>query len=925
MALCSHFLALFALIFFSVKISCSSASGNGTSGQEPPSLVVPVGVVLDLSSSLGSMAASCMKMAVSDFYSTRSDYRTRLKLHIKSVDSVVDANFAAVELLKKEQVDGIIGPQESTQETFFAELAQKTRVPTISFTSTISTLPYNNYFFRTTPDDAVQAQALAAIIRGFEWPEIAVLYEDTQSTDRFLSHLNRALQESEIRQAYSVPIATSADSSRILRELNRFGTRQTRVFLVHMGPSLGHRFFDLAKRAGLMSPGYAWLVTYSLSVFLGSAGPAARDSMEGVLGVRPHVPRSEALQNFRERWRLRDATAEELNVYGLWAYDAVTALATAAERAVSVNSSLSNSSGFGSRILEQLSSVEFRGLSGEFRLVDGKLSPSPVEIFNVIGSGEKTVGYWTQSGGLVRELVSPSGGKTSGYSTSAKGLKNIMWPGDSVTRPKGWAIPKLRVGVPCKLGFTEFVNVAVDRKTNRTNATGFSVDIFLATLDLLPFPVDYEFSYYNDTEHVNWSYDDMLHKIPQEFDMVVGDTTIWAPRAIGVDFSLPYSESGVILVVKNRKPFDMWIFVRPLRWDLWLAIISACILMGIVLRILEHRVAREDSDSLRTHKNRLGMIHLSPVAVLAFPERNMVSNNWSFLVLVCWLFTAFILMQSYTANLSAILTVDQLKFAFSDNYYIGYQEGSFMKRFLTQQLHISESRLRSYGSAEEYHKAMSLGSKKGGIDAVFDEIPYMKILINKYDSLYKMVGPTYVTGGFGFAFPLGSPLAAHFSKAILDVTQGPNMTAIEQKNFGPGYSSQDPLSPTISQETSSLSLYDFAGLFIIVGSVTLLALFCSETAIGRKLTRQTERFIHRCFFFKAPRVESMEDSSVDGNSAHGVVDGSERAPDNVNEQFYEEGLDTRVSEEIQETMSTGETLEARDLVTRVESNGERTM
>nr|WKY20396.1 Glutamate receptor 2.8 [Striga hermonthica] len=138
MALCSHFLALYALIFFSVDISsCSPASVNGTSGQEPPSLVVPVGVVLDLGSSLGSMAASCMKMAVSDFYKSRSEYRTRLKLHVKTVDSVVDANFAAVELLKKELVDRlIIGPQESTEETFFAELAQKTRVPTISFTST---------------------------------------------------------------------------------------------------------------------------------------------------------------------------------------------------------------------------------------------------------------------------------------------------------------------------------------------------------------------------------------------------------------------------------------------------------------------------------------------------------------------------------------------------------------------------------------------------------------------------------------------------------------------------------------------------------------------------------------------------------------------------------------------------------------------
>ncbi|PIN02376.1 hypothetical protein CDL12_25105 [Handroanthus impetiginosus] len=95
---------------------------------------------------------------------------------------------------------------------------------------------------------------------------------------------------------------------------------------------------------------------------------------------------------------------------------------------------------------------------------------------------------------------------------------------------------------------------------------------------------------------------------------------------------------------------------------------------------------------------------------------------------------AFILMQSYTANLLAILTVDKLKFAFSDNYYVGCQDGSFMKEFLRKQLHISESRLKSYSSAEEYHEAMSKGSKNGGIDAIFDETPYMKLFLNKYDS-----------------------------------------------------------------------------------------------------------------------------------------------------------------------------------------------
>ncbi|KAL7097371.1 hypothetical protein ACP275_10G140500 [Erythranthe tilingii] len=883
----SHFLIRFFFFFVINYSAVASIDVERETSKESKSLkVVPIGVVLDQNSPLGLTVDLCMKMAVSDFYEAHPNFTTRLQLHTKNAETVLDANFAAVDLLKHEQVHGIIRPQTSTEETFFAELGQKSHVPIISFNARTSSLP-STYSVRTTPDDSVQARALAAICRAFELPEIAVLYEETNSGNQFISHLNKAFQEVDIGLAYMVPIQTSAEDTDISKELYKLSRKQTRVFLVHTNPSLGFRLFTLAKSAGVMSEEYAWIVTNSLSIFLNSIDSAVRDSMEGVVGVRPYVLNSKALESFKERLR-RNMTMSnttttspitELNVYGLWAYDTVTALAIALEKIVPFNST-----SLGPRLLNELLTTKFRGLTGDFELFNGKMKPLAFEIFNVIGTGEKTVGFWTPERGITRDLSS-AGEKT--YATSAKELKTITWPGDSVTRPKGWAIPttgNLRVGVPWKHGFTEFANVIIDKKTRRTNATGFSIDIFLAALEVLPFPTKYQFFHYNDTRNTNWSYDDMLRGIPEDYDMVVGDVTVWAPRAAHVDFSLPYSESGVILVVKNKKPFDMWIFMKPLRWDLWLAIVVACVLMGVVLHILENRVTSNDADSIIENIERRRAIYWSPVTVLAFPERNMVSNNWSFFVLVLWLFMAFILMQSYTANLSAILTVDQLKFAFSDSYYVGCQEGSFMKEFLINQLHISPSRLRSYNSSEEYHKAMSKGSKNGGIDAIFDEIPYMKLFLNKYDPQYKMAGPTYRTGGFGFAFPVGSPLVAHFSKAILDVTQGPNMTAIEQKNFGPGYSSQDPLSSRISQQTSSLTFYEFAGLFLIIGSVTLFSLICSETAIGRKLTDKTTNFIHILFHFKSSRVMSME---VDGDTNEPVAN-----DDDVSDVSVRDGTDT---------------------------------
>ncbi|KAK4404513.1 Glutamate receptor 2.7 [Sesamum angolense] len=754
-------------------------------------LTVRVGVVLDLNSPSDVMVDSCMKMAVSDFYAANPDYSTELQLRTKYVGSVVDAYVAVLELLEKEEVHGIIGPLGySTEETFFTELGQRVHVPIISFTARTSALSSagKHYFIRTRPNDAVQAQALAVMCRGFEWSEVVVLYEDTEFGNQFLSHINKALEEVEIGLAYIVAFPSSAEDSYLLKQLNKLSTKQTRVFVVHMNPSLGFRLFTLAENAGVLREGFAWIVTDSISNFMNSVDSITRDSMQGVLGVRPHVPSSKELKSFQQRWKrnmiLENTTSPitELNVHGLWAYDVVTALAIAIENiktskpfVIGANKSRDGTekrkmriSTFGPKLLSELSSTKFRGLTGDFQLVDGELKPSAFEIFNVVGTGEKIVGYWTSDRGIKRELSE---------SRSTEQLKSIMWPGDSVIRPKGWAIPtagNLRVGIPSTRGYREFVNVTIDPTTKHTNATGFSIDIFLAALDVIPFPVNYEFHHYNDTQSIDWTYDDMLHEIPQRFDMVVGDTTIWAPRVAYVDFALH---------ILNQSHSS-------------------------VLHILERRVTSNGTDSLNSKKERPRMIYWSPLAVLAFPERNMVSNKWSFFILLVWLFMAFILMQSYTANLSAILTVDQLKFAFSDNYYIGNV----------------------------------FGKQKRGIDAIFDEVPYMK------------------------AFPIGSPLVSHFSKAIMDVTQGPNMTSIEQKNFGPGYSSQDPLSSSISQQTSSLTFYDFAGLFVIVGSVTILALLCSETAVGRKLTDKAKHVIFNCYNYRTTQVNSMENANGDGDS-----------------------------------------------------------
>ena len=47
-----------------------------------------------------------------------------------------------------------------------------------------------------------------------------------------------------------------------------------------------------------------------------------------------------------------------------------------------------------------------------------------------------------------------------------------------------------------------------------------------------------------------------------------------------------------------------------------------------------------------------------------------------------------------------------------------------------------------------------------------------------------MFGPVYKTDGFGFVFPMGSPLTADVSRAVLTLAEGEEMAQIEKKWFG---------------------------------------------------------------------------------------------------------------------------------------------
>ncbi|XP_021805283.1 glutamate receptor 2.8-like [Prunus avium] len=818
---------------------------------------VNVGVVLDdLNSRNGKIWLSCIKMALSDFYASHANYKTRLVLNTRdSKQNVVGAAKAAVDLIKNEKVQAILGPVTSMQAGFLINLGDQVHVPIISFSATSPSLNSlrSSYFFQFAQNDSSQVKALSAIVKAFGWRQVVPVYIDNEFGEGVIPFLTDALEEVDARVPYRSAISPSATDGQILEELYKLMTMQTRVFIVHMRTDLSSRLFAKAREIGMMTEGYVWLTTNGIPNELRYLNSSVISSMQGVLGIQTYVPQTIKLEEFMPRWKRQfqqdnptiiDAS---LDVFGLWAYDSAFALAMAIEEVgtatfgfqntnASFNSAVLESfevSKYGPELCQALSTTRFEGIAGDFSLVDGQLQSSNFEIVNINGGGARGIGFWTPQNGLVKILGSSANSSIFSTPKSKLGLGPIIWPGDSLSVPKGWENPtngkKLRIGVPVKDGFTELVKVTKDPSTNMTDVTGFSIDVFQAAVEMLPYALPYEFIPFAKSDGTSaGTYNDLIYQIYLgNYDAVVGDTTIRGNRSLYADFTMPYTESGVVMVVPviDMRNQNAWVFLKPLTWDLWLTTCCFFFFIGFVVWVLEHRI---NEDFRGTPSHQVGTSVWFSFSTMVFSHRERVVSNLARFVMVIWVFVMLILTQSYTASLASLLTVQQLQPTVSDikdvlrnGDNVGYAENTYIYELL-KQVGFDDSKIKMFRSFEECDELLSKGSANGGISAAVDETPSMKLFLAKYCTKYAMIGPIFKAAGFGFAFPKRSPLVPDLSRAVLNVTEGEVIMNIENKWFSVEKNCVDNSSPQVA--SYSLGLASFWGLFLIAGVASILAL-----------------------------------------------------------------------------------------------------
>ncbi|XP_044400861.1 glutamate receptor 2.8 [Triticum aestivum] len=785
-----------------------------------------VGVILDLGSPVGKVARTSVLLAVQDFYAAHRNYSTKLVLHVRdSMGSDIKAASAAIELLENYKVQAIIGPQKSSEVVFISKLGNITQVPIVSFTATSPSLTCDSmpYFVQATPDDSAQVNSIASLVQAYGWREVVAVYDDTDYGRGIVPYLTDALQKIDVRVPYRSVIPSSATSETIIKKLIELMAMQTRVFIVHMSSTMTSLLFMKAKELGMMNQGFAWITTSGVANIMDTLNPRVIKAMNGVLGVRYHVSRSQELDNLSKRWNkmyLQDnpdeSPSNKLSIVGLWGYDTIWALARAAEKVGVSNTtnkpllSIKNStclesmtiSTKGHELLKTIVQNKFKGFSGEFDLTYRQQHKAYVfQIINVVGRGWREIGFWTMKSGLSRQLKQDGFKKTG--QQSMHDLNPVIWPGESTKIPMGWEIPavgkKLRVGVRSSK-IPEFIKTYKDPVKNATTVSGLTVDIFEEAVKRLPFPLSYEYLEFDTTD--TRSYNDFVyHVYLQEYDIAVADITIRYNRSLYVDFTVPYTESGVgmIVPVKENVMKDVWLFLKPLSTEMWIGSIILFMYTGVVVWLLEYL-----NGSEHVHEEKLE----------CFLPR---------IVLRVWMVVLLVLAASYTASFASMLTVHKLSPTVNDvqelqknGEYVGFHQGSYIEGLLVE-IGFDTSKLKSYATLEDFYSALSNGS----IVAVVLDIPYIKLFLAKYNKGYAMVGPIYKSAGFAFALPKNSPLCVEMSRAILNITGGDIIIHFEKKWIDQNSHENDGT----LDGSGAITFESFGGLFLLTGVVTTCSPF----------------------------------------------------------------------------------------------------
>ena len=309
-----------------------------------------------------------------------------------------------------------------------------------------------------------------------------------------------------------------------------------------------------------------------------------------------------------------------------------------------------------------------------------------------------------------------------------------------------------------------------------TELSGFSIDLWNAIAQALKV----------ETTWVDMStVGDQLRAVESgKADVAIAAITITKERENVIDFSQPYFDSGLQIVVQAQGSNRLLDVLDSIPWSTIGILLAIFLVIMIVMAHVLWVVERSTSEHFRKGYLRSMGEGLWGIALIVATgehgDRQAGKIVKRFIVFFMWL-VGVVLIAQLTATISSTQTVERLNSSIRGpgdlpGKKVATVRGTFPADYLTEQ----GVRYVEVASAEEGCDLVA----KGDVQAMVFDAPTLQYLVaNRWNGVLRVVGPIFAPQKYGIAVADGSPLRKRIDRALLEMYEDGRYKALYNKWF----------------------------------------------------------------------------------------------------------------------------------------------
>nr|QRN45440.1 ionotropic glutamate receptor kainate 2-like isoform X4 [Carausius morosus] len=795
-------------------------------------------------------------------------------------------------------IAAVFGPQSPNSKGIVSSICEMLKLPNIQTNWDMNVNLESSSTLNLHPHPDLLAKAIVDVIKYMEWKSFAIIYQTHESLMK-LQEVFKSLDKSVTTSVYQ--LAEDGDYRAMFKTLSK--TSQTHMLIEcdtdHIVDILRH-----ARDVNMLGDYENYLFTCLDAHTLNYI--EFQPFMTNITFLRLINPSSPEMQDAMRDWDTRGCrhlSSENMKVETALMYDAVSMFATSLIRAdasepietESLSCVRPQAWSHGEHVSQYMKMFKFMGLSGEltFDVKTGRRKDITLELMEVSHAKLRKIGNWSISSGITQE-------KDYGEQVSQE-AKLMM-------QNKTFSVAS-KIGAP----YLDWKNRSA---SGNDRFEGFSLDLIDAiakhnhfkSYEFVIVPDNQNGMYVKETGQWNGIMGEVINR---RADMGICDLTITYSRGLVVDFSAPFMNLGIsILLTKpSKEDPEMFSFFFPFSFDVWIymatAFLGVTLILFVLCRITPHEwdnpnPMEEDPEELENTFNLMNCLWFSIGSLMAQGCDLLPRAVSTRLAAGMWWFFTLIITSSYTANLAAFLTNSRMDdtiksaedLADQTTVKFGSLRGGSTGQFFESSNYTVYQRISAM--MKQTKPDVFTSTNQEGVDRVLKEKGKYAFFMESTSIEYETERNcelTQINGlldskGYGIALPFNSPYRTFVSEAVLKLSETGKIKEIKDKWWlvkdGTGCSQMEKE----EENADELTMANVGGVFLVlmVGCfaaflVAILEMLwnCRKIAVEEKIT-PCEALVSELKFAvnlsQKTKPNRKKKSEKSGSSASSSISGS---------------------------------------------------